>query len=273
MRGNGVLISCPAALKAAVKKSFDHAVHRLQLRIRHLQINLRELRLAVGAQIFVAEAARDLEISVEAGDHQDLLEHLRRLRQRIETARLHAAGHQIIARAFGRGARHERRFDFEKSLLGKIVADRLRDLVPHLDVELHGIAAQINVAILQAHLFVGQNGFAGKNGGCFDSFRMRSSSTTSSTSPVGMFLLMVLASRCFTVPITAITYSLRRVSALAWAAAFSSLLKHHLRHAGAVAQIDENHAAVVAAAVDPSHEHGFFAGVGGAQRAALVGTL
>ena len=31
-----------------------------------------------------------------------------------------------------------------------------------LDVELHGIAAQIDVAILQPHLFVGQHGVAGQ---------------------------------------------------------------------------------------------------------------
>ena len=34
--------------------------------------------------------------------------------------------------------------------------------MPQFDVALHHIAAQIDVAILQAHLFVRQNGFAGK---------------------------------------------------------------------------------------------------------------
>ena len=38
-----------------------------------------------------------------------------------------------------------------------------------------------------------------------------------------------------------------------------------LRHSGAVAEIDENDLAKVAAAVDPSHEDGFFACVGEAQ--------
>ena len=44
----------------------DHLEDTLLLRKRHLQVDLRELRLAVGAQIFVAKAARDLEIFVEA---------------------------------------------------------------------------------------------------------------------------------------------------------------------------------------------------------------
>ena len=53
---------------------------------RHLEVDLRELRLAVGAQVLVAEAARDLEVALEAGHHQQLLELLRRLRQRVELA-------------------------------------------------------------------------------------------------------------------------------------------------------------------------------------------
>ena len=55
---------------------------------RHLDVELRELGLAVGAQVLVAEAAGDLEVAVEAGDHQELLVELRRLRQRVERARV-----------------------------------------------------------------------------------------------------------------------------------------------------------------------------------------
>ena len=200
-------------MKAAVRKPSTVSHTRSGCGIGHFQIDLGEFRLAIGAQIFVAEAAHDLEILVEAGDHQDLLEQLRRLRQRVERAGLHAAGDEIVARAFGRGARHERRFDFEETLRGEVVADGERDLVAQLDVELHGVAAQVDVAVLQAHLFVGQRGSPGRNGGCFASFRMRSSSATSSTSPVGMFLLMVSASRSLTVPMTAMTNSLRSSSA------------------------------------------------------------
>jgi hypothetical protein len=53
---------------------------------RHLDVELGELGLAVGARILVAEAARDLHVAADAADHQDLLEDLRRLRQRVERA-------------------------------------------------------------------------------------------------------------------------------------------------------------------------------------------
>ena len=49
-------------------------------------VNLRELRLTVGAQLLVAEALGDLEVPVHPADHAHLLERLRRLRQRVELA-------------------------------------------------------------------------------------------------------------------------------------------------------------------------------------------
>ena len=54
---------------------------------RHLDVDLGELGLAVGAQVLVAEAARDLVVALDAADHEQLLEELRRLRQRVELAR------------------------------------------------------------------------------------------------------------------------------------------------------------------------------------------
>ena len=101
----------------------DDGEDRLLAREAHLQIDLGELELAVGAQIFVAEAAGDLEVAVEAGDHEDLLEDLRRLRQRVELAGMHAAGNEKIARALGRGLGEDGRFDFEETLRAEALAN------------------------------------------------------------------------------------------------------------------------------------------------------
>ena len=46
------------------------------------------------------------------------------------------------------------------------------------------------------------------------------------------------------------------------------LVEHDLGDAGAVAEVEKDEVAVVAAAVDPAHEDHLFAGVGGAQLAA-----
>src|SRR3546814_1182080 len=71
-------------------------------------------RLAVGAQILVAEAAGDLVVAVEARHHQQLLEQLRRLRQRKELAGMRARRHQIVARAFRRRLGQDRRLRSEE---------------------------------------------------------------------------------------------------------------------------------------------------------------
>ncbi len=69
----------------------------------HFHVELGELRLAVGARVFVAEAADDLHVFVAAADHQKLLEKLRRLGQGVKAAGDEARGDDEIARAFGGG--------------------------------------------------------------------------------------------------------------------------------------------------------------------------
>ena len=80
---------------------------------------MRELELAVGAEVLVAEAAGDLEVAVEAGDHEDLLEDLRGLREGVELAGMDAAGNEEIARAFGCGFGEDGGFDFEEAVLAE----------------------------------------------------------------------------------------------------------------------------------------------------------
>ncbi len=58
-------------------EAFDHLQHVVAMDKRHFQIELRKLRLAVAALIFVTEAAGDLEVAVHARNHQKLLQLLR----------------------------------------------------------------------------------------------------------------------------------------------------------------------------------------------------
>src|SRR5258707_9237771 len=80
-------------------------------------VDLGELRLPVGAQVLIAEAARDLEVAVKSGDHQQLFVHLRRLWQSIELARMHPARNDVIARSRRRRLRENRRFYLEVAAL------------------------------------------------------------------------------------------------------------------------------------------------------------
>src|SRR4030095_4239585 len=69
-------------LEDARKHSLSHGINLFERGEAHLDVELRKFRLAVGAQILVAKTTRDLKILVESGNHAELFEQLRRLRQR-----------------------------------------------------------------------------------------------------------------------------------------------------------------------------------------------
>ena len=70
-------------------KSFEGGEHIFLVHERHLAVDLCELRLAVRPEVLVAETFYDLEVTVETGDHQQLLEELGRLWQGLELALVH----------------------------------------------------------------------------------------------------------------------------------------------------------------------------------------
>ena len=91
-------------LEHAMQHRFDRLEHVFLGHERHLEIELIKLAgRTVGATVLVAEAGGDLEIAIEARHHQELLELLRRLRQRVELAGMKTRGHQEVARPFRRG--------------------------------------------------------------------------------------------------------------------------------------------------------------------------
>ena len=116
----------------------------------HLEVELVEFaRAAVRARILVAEAGRDLEITVEARNHDQLLEHLRRLRKRVELARMDPARDQIVARAFRRARRQDRRLELGEALLDHPPADRRDDRRAKHDVLVNLLAPKVEVAIFE----------------------------------------------------------------------------------------------------------------------------
>src|ERR1700742_1283233 len=91
--------------------------HAAAVHERHLEVELAELELPVRTEILVTPARRDLVVAVEPADHAELLEELRRLREREERPRLHTYRHEEVARALGRATRHARRPDVDEAEL------------------------------------------------------------------------------------------------------------------------------------------------------------
>ncbi len=138
----------------------DEALHHLHDLIAphegHLKVDLGELRLAVGTGVLIAEAAADLHIPVAAADHQDLLEELRRLRERVERAGQVPVGHEELTRSFGRALVQDRRLDLEKTILVEVPTGHLVQLVPGRQHPLHRGTAEVHIAIVHPELFGGQ---------------------------------------------------------------------------------------------------------------------
>ena len=149
-RGDGE----PGHSADAFEQRFDDREDGFLLGKAHLQIDLGELVLAIGAEIFVAETADDLEVLIEAADHQQLLEDLRGLRQGVKIAGVHTAGDKEVARAFGGGFCEKRRFDFEEALGVENFADGKANLGAQNDIFLHPRTAEVHVAVLQAGVFI-----------------------------------------------------------------------------------------------------------------------
>ena len=121
---------------------------------RHFDVNLCEFRLTVGAEVFVAEALGNLEVAVHAGNHQKLLVLLRRLRQSVELARVHAGRHEVVACAFRSGLAKARRFDVFKTVGIEEVVDSLEEAALEQQLLLDPRTAEVEVTVLQAEVVV-----------------------------------------------------------------------------------------------------------------------
>ena len=85
------------ALEDLTHEPLHDLQHFIAIDEGHLQIDLRELRLPVGAGVLVAQALADLHVPVASGDHQDLLEDLRALRQCIPLPGVDPGRHDEVA--------------------------------------------------------------------------------------------------------------------------------------------------------------------------------
>ena len=133
--------------------------------------------MAVGAQVLVAEAAGDLDVALEAGHLEDLLEELRRLRQGVEAAVVDPRGDQVVARPLGGRLGEDGGLDVEEPLLVEVVADLVRHPVAEHEALQQLGAAQVEVAVAQPEVLGGLDAAvererrrlgAGEHGGALD---------------------------------------------------------------------------------------------------------
>jgi hypothetical protein len=172
-----------------------------------------------------------------------------------------AAGDEVIARALGRGAGEEGRFDFVEAEGVEGAAHGERNLVAGAEVRLHARAAQVEKPVAEAGFLAGGDFVFDLEGRRARVVQDEDAEAMTSTSPVARFGLGF--SRLATVPSTATTYSLRHSSARRGRRVLL-FVADDLSEAVAVAQVEEDELAEVAAAVHPAHQQDGLARIGGA---------
>lgn len=121
----------------------------------HLDIDLSELGLTVGAQILVAEALGNLVVALNATDHKQLLQELRGLRQGVEVARLNTAGNDEVTSALGRGLKQGGRLDLHELTVVQRLANGKGKVGAQLEVGHHLGTTEVQIAIAQAGVLAG----------------------------------------------------------------------------------------------------------------------
>jgi hypothetical protein len=106
-------------------QAFPERQHIFQADERGFDVDLGEFRLAVGPEVLVTKAPRDLEIAVEPSHHEQLLVKLGRLGQREELPRMHPAGNQVVAGTLWSGLGKDRGFDLEEAVSVEVSAGGL----------------------------------------------------------------------------------------------------------------------------------------------------
>ena len=143
-----------------VEDGFEEVAHEVLKRLQHvfllhkghLAVNLREFRLAIRAEVFVAEALDDLVVAVVSADHQQLLERLRALRQRVKLPGVHARRHDKVPCTFRCGLDQIRRLNFDELHPVEVLAGLDAQPVAEHEVALYGLAAQVEVTELHPQI-------------------------------------------------------------------------------------------------------------------------
>ena len=135
---------------------FSHSHHIFLIHECHFHIKLGELRLAVGTEVLITVATCQLVVAFHARDHEQLLEQLRGLRQRVPGTRHQTGRHHEIAGTLRRGLDHGWSFDLFEAHLLQSVACGLRHLGTQLQIALHGRTTQIEITILETNFLTRQ---------------------------------------------------------------------------------------------------------------------
>ncbi len=180
-----------------------------------------------------------------------------------------AAGHQIVAGPLRGGAGQDRRFHVHEPLAFQVGAHRVGE--PRAELEaLQGFrAAQVQVAVLEPHFLAGGGVLVQlerrRLGFVEDGQRQAQHLDVAGVHARVAHRLVAQAHPALKLQHVFAAYLIGQGKGL-----LGVRVEHHLHQAGAVAQVEEDHPAVVAAAVNPTAQPHCFPVVGGSQITAIM---
>ena len=270
--GEGLIELQPVdAAEEVLRQALEGGQHVLLLHEGHLAIDLGELRLAVGPQVLVAEALHQLEVAVEAGHHQQLLEGLRALGQGVELARVHAARHHEVAGALRRALDQHRGLHLQEALAPQEVAHLQGHAVAQFEVPPHVRPAQVQVAVLHPQFLAAVGLLLDGEGWGLGPVQHLQLGDDQFDLAGGDLRVLAFA---FTHRAGGLHHEFAPQLAGLLAQGLVALhVEAELGDAEAVAEVHEGEAAQVAGALDPSGQGHGLAGIGEAELAAGVGAV
>ena len=237
----------------------------------HLHVHLGKFGLAVGAQVLVAEAARHLIVAVDAAHHQKLLEDLRRLGQGVERARVHAAGHQVVARALGGGLGEHRRFHLQKAAFVEEFLRRLDKAGAEAQRLEHLRPPQIQIAEAQAQFLAHMRRVLQREGRGVGAGEKRQARGVQLHRARGNERIdRFRIAQAHHAPGAHHAFGAHMARQFKHLRGQGALVAHHLHHALAVAHIQKYHAAHIAHGVHPTGHRRALAHMFGAEQAAIA---
>ena len=252
----------------------DQAFHELQnlvnLHEGHFHVQLGEFRLTVSTQVLITEAACNLEVTLHASYHEQLLEDLRRLRQCIELAGVYTARNEVVTSALRSGFAQHRSFDFQEMVLVKVVAHELSYFMTQNQVILHFRTTQVQITIFQTQVFVSVNTVFDieRRSFCtvqhFDIMCQHFNSTSRDIFVDGFFITQTnITNYLDNILVTDVFGSFE-------AAACTVRVSNNLHNTAAVTQVNKNQSAMVTAFCNPAAQYNLLAGLLLAQHTTMM---
>ena len=227
-----------------------------------LHIHLGELRLTIGTEVLITVAACELEVAVEAGYHEELLQELRRLRQCVEGAVVHTGRYEEVSCALRGGLDEGRGLDLEEAVLTHEAADQIGDLRSRHDALCKLRTTKVEVTILETGVLVRRDAILNREWWCLGLGKNTQCSGRNLDASCLHILVGILTTG--TNDTGHRDYELRTElrCLLKYLGTTLGLLKHDLQKAGTITKVCKDQTTLVSGALNPAHHGDFSVDIG-----------